>query len=216
MNCQKKTSKKSLYHNVKRKLTTKELAEQTGRGRKPTTQVVQKESDWKTYYGSTKQIVALIKDGKQEDFTREILQFVFNKKLLTYHECKYLFVYGVLENPDKWMNVGADVEHGIWAMYGARLGCWMTNLKDDWDHTNVRDFKYLNSLWNTLETSVTFAGAIGATCISVTRGGVEVRAIATSGVPTDENVSFNSATGVLTFATARPLEVDEFVRMIVK
>ena len=66
------------------------------------------------------------------------------------------------------------------------------------------------------ETSVTFVGAIGSTCISVTRGGVEVRLIATSGVPTDENVSFNSATGVLTFATARPLEVDEFVRMIVK
>jgi hypothetical protein len=66
------------------------------------------------------------------------------------------------------------------------------------------------------ETSVTFSGAIGATCISVTRGGVEVRLIATSGVPTDENVSFNSATGVLTFATARPLEVDEFVRMITK
>jgi predicted secreted protein len=66
------------------------------------------------------------------------------------------------------------------------------------------------------ETSVTFAGAIGSACISVTRGGVEVRAIATSGVPTDENVSFNSATGVLTFATARPLEVDEFVRMITK
>jgi predicted secreted protein len=66
------------------------------------------------------------------------------------------------------------------------------------------------------ETTVTFSGAIGSTCISVTRGGVEVRTIATSGVPTDENVSFNSATGVLTFATARPLEVDEFVRMIVK
>ena len=96
--------KKSLYHNVKRKLTKKELAEQTGRGRKPTTQVVQKESDWKTYYGSTKQIVELIKGGKQEDFTREILQFVFNKKLLTYHECKYLFKYGVLEKPDKYFN----------------------------------------------------------------------------------------------------------------
>jgi predicted secreted protein len=66
------------------------------------------------------------------------------------------------------------------------------------------------------ETSVTFSGAIGSACISVTRGGVEVRTIATSGLPTDENVSFNSATGVLTFATARPLEVDEFVRMIVK
>jgi len=96
--------KKSLYHNVKRKLTKKELAEQTGRGRKPTTQVVQKESDWKTYYGSTKQIVELIKGGKQEDFTREILQFVFNKKLLTYYECKYLFSYGVLEHPQKYFN----------------------------------------------------------------------------------------------------------------
>jgi predicted secreted protein len=64
------------------------------------------------------------------------------------------------------------------------------------------------------ETSVTFLAAIGTTCISVTRGGVEVRTIATSGVPTDENVSFNSATGVITFATARPLESDEFIRAI--
>ena len=64
------------------------------------------------------------------------------------------------------------------------------------------------------ETSVTFLAAIGSTCISVTRGGVEVRLIATSGVPTDENVTFNSATGVLTFATARPLESDEFIRAI--
>jgi hypothetical protein len=97
--------KKSLYHNVKRKLTKKELADMpVARGRKVTTEVVQKESDWKTYYGSTKQIVELIKGGKQEDFTREILQFVSSKKLLTYYECKYLFKYGVLEHPDKWMN----------------------------------------------------------------------------------------------------------------
>ena len=79
--------------------------------------------------------------------------------------------------------------------------------------SSVNSFSYIAAGG---ETSVTFAGAIGTTCISVTRGGVEVRAIATSGTPTDENVSFNSATGVLTFATARPLEVDEFVRMIVK
>ena len=64
------------------------------------------------------------------------------------------------------------------------------------------------------ETSVTFAGAIGSTCISVTRGGVEVRAIATSGTPTDENVTFNTTTGVITFATARALESDEFIRAI--
>ena len=79
--------------------------------------------------------------------------------------------------------------------------------------SSVNSFSYIAAGG---ETSVTFAGAIGSTCISVTRGGVEVRSIATSGVPTDENVSFNTATGVLTFATARPLEVDEFVRMITK
>jgi hypothetical protein len=96
--------KKVLYHNVKKKLTKKEIAEQTGPGRKSATKVVVKESDWKTYYGSAKPILALIKDGKQEEFTREILQLVPNKKLLTYYECKYLFINEVLEHPDKWMN----------------------------------------------------------------------------------------------------------------
>jgi hypothetical protein len=66
--------------------------------------VIQKESDWKTYYGSAKPILDLIKEDKQEEFTREILQLVPNKKLLTYYECKYLFVKGVLEEPEKWYN----------------------------------------------------------------------------------------------------------------
>ena len=97
--------KKSLYHNVKRKLTKKELAEMpVTRGRKVLTEVVKKESDWKTYFGSAKPILALIKDGKQEEFTRQILQLVPNKKLLTYYECKYMFNHSVLENPDKWFN----------------------------------------------------------------------------------------------------------------
>lgn len=45
-----------------------------------------------------------------------------------------------------WCSVGADVENGAWAVYGARLGCYMTNLTD-WDYTQVRDFDYLNSLF---------------------------------------------------------------------
>lgn len=45
-----------------------------------------------------------------------------------------------------WCSVGADVENGIWAMYGARLGCYMTMLTD-WDYVNVRDFDYLNTLY---------------------------------------------------------------------
>ena len=96
--------KKSLFHNVRKKLTKKQLVEQTGRGRKPTTEIVQKESDWKTYYGSAKPILDLLKEGKQEEFTREILQLVPNKKLLTYYECKYLFMLGVIEKQDGYFN----------------------------------------------------------------------------------------------------------------
>jgi hypothetical protein len=66
------------------------------------------------------------------------------------------------------------------------------------------------------ETSITLSGAIGKTCITVTRGGVEVRSIATSGTPTGENVTFNASTGVITFATARALAADEFIRAIFK
>ena len=96
--------KKVLYHNVKRKLTRKELAEHQGAGRKPTHQTIQKESDWKTYYGSAKPILEMLKEGKQQEFKREILELVYSKKLLTYYECKYLFKHGVLENPSEYFN----------------------------------------------------------------------------------------------------------------
>lgn len=55
------------------------------------------ESDWMTYYGSHKEIKQLIKEGKQDQFTREILMFVPSKKLLTYYEAKFLFIKEVLE-----------------------------------------------------------------------------------------------------------------------
>jgi len=45
-----------------------------------------------------------------------------------------------------WCSVGADVLHGLWCIYGARMGCQMTNLTD-WDYINVRDFEYLNNMW---------------------------------------------------------------------
>jgi hypothetical protein len=66
------------------------------------------------------------------------------------------------------------------------------------------------------QTSITWTGAIGLSCVTVTRGGIEVRTIQTSGVPTGENVTFNSSTGTLTFASTRALEADEFVRALFK
>lgn len=96
--------KKSLFHTLNKKLGKKELAQlPTTRGRTKTTKQIIKESDWKTYYGSEEFIKQQIKDGKQEEFTREIIHLVYNKKQLTYFECKYQFIYSVLES-EEWMN----------------------------------------------------------------------------------------------------------------
>ena len=47
-----------------------------------------------------------------------------------------------------WTMVGADVENGLWAIYGAREGLYKT-MCTDWDYVNVRDFTWLNNYWNT-------------------------------------------------------------------
>jgi hypothetical protein len=96
--------KKSLYHSTNVKLGKKEIANlPITRGRTKLTKQVIKESDWKSYYGSEEFIKQRIKEKKQEEFTREIIHFVENKKLLTYFECKYQFIYNVLESSE-WMN----------------------------------------------------------------------------------------------------------------
>jgi hypothetical protein len=95
--------KKALYHNIKKKLTKKEKEEQKGPGRKSISKVVKKESDWKTYYGSNLEIKNLIKEKKENEFKREIIKIINNKKLLTYFECKLLFEKEVLEN-NNWFN----------------------------------------------------------------------------------------------------------------
>jgi hypothetical protein len=96
--------KKVLYHNKKVKLGKKEVAELTGVGRKPTTKIVTKESDWESYYGSNKEVIQLIKEGKQSLFTRTIIKLAPNKKLLTYYETQALFTYKVLEHPESFYN----------------------------------------------------------------------------------------------------------------
>ena len=103
--------KKVLYFERNVKLGKKELqalkeerkAKGIG-GRPPAKKKVIKESDWKTYYGSQAEIKELVSKGKESDFSREILKFVDNKKHLTYYECKYLFIYEVLENNEEYIN----------------------------------------------------------------------------------------------------------------
>jgi predicted secreted protein len=61
------------------------------------------------------------------------------------------------------------------------------------------------------ETTISFSDMVGKTCLYVSRGGIDVREIVT-GIPSGEQVSWNTFSGVLTFA--RALESDEFVRML--
>lgn len=69
-------------------------------GRVPAKKKVVKESDWKTYYGSQTEIKALVKESNPADWTREILEFVPTKKLLTYYEIKHIFINNALEDTD--------------------------------------------------------------------------------------------------------------------
>lgn len=46
-----------------------------------------------------------------------------------------------------WHSVGADTDNGYYAIYGARVGTYLTMLTD-WDYTQVQDFGKLADLWN--------------------------------------------------------------------
>lgn len=52
-----------------------------------------------------------------------------------------------------WHNVGRDVEHGIWAIAGSRMGTYMTMITPQWDHRMVQDFAELEKLWATVKDS---------------------------------------------------------------
>ena len=41
-----------------------------------------------------------------------------------------------------WCNVGADVENGIWATYGARLGCYDVNLNKDFVLESISNYDW--------------------------------------------------------------------------
>jgi len=51
-----------------------------------------------------------------------------------------------LDNLTVWHNVGQDVEHGIWAIVGSRMGTFKTMLTD-WDYRKVQDFEELEKIW---------------------------------------------------------------------
>ena len=97
--------KKILIYTSKAKLTKKDLSLYEGHlGRKPKYKIIKKESDWKNYYGSNKLLKELLEKEPTDHFERYIIKLAPNKKLLTYYETQYQFIYQVLEKPDKFFN----------------------------------------------------------------------------------------------------------------
>ena len=88
--------RKILINTLNKKLTKKELLEQTGPGRKPTKKKVVKESNWLSYWGSNKPLLEDIQELGKEEFKREILKLTFSKKQLTYYELHYQCIFEVL------------------------------------------------------------------------------------------------------------------------
>jgi hypothetical protein len=67
-------------------------------GRASLKKKVRKTSDWETYYSSNEWINEQVKEGKQEEFKRKIIQFCNSKKSLSYYEVYWMFKYDVLSD----------------------------------------------------------------------------------------------------------------------
>lgn len=52
--------------------------------------------------------------------------------------------YGNYNRLQTWCNIGSDVENGLWAIYGARLGCYKAVLTD-WDNNLISDYEWFKS-----------------------------------------------------------------------
>ena len=65
---------------------------------------VQKESDWKSYYGSNKSLQADIERLGQDKFEREIVKLCKTRGTASYWEAKLQMQHEVLEKPDDFYN----------------------------------------------------------------------------------------------------------------
>ena len=107
--------KKILYFTRKVKLGKKDLLQYEGVvGRRPSYKLAIKESDWKTYTGSNKELNDDIKNGTS--YKKEILYYCRDKKQLAYSETKELFVREVLEHDEFYnSNISGKFYHkDVW------------------------------------------------------------------------------------------------------
>jgi hypothetical protein len=83
---------------------------------------------------------------------REGVKMCLNKGARpTLSEFKQRVHHRNLDHLTIWHNVGRDVDNGIWAIAGSRMGTYMTMITSQWDYRTVQDFAELETLWNTVK-----------------------------------------------------------------
>ena len=89
---------KKIFKNTKTKQLTKKETQSLpiARGRTPSKKKIITESNWKEYWGSSKELLDDIKTLGKDKFERIILDFCLTKKQLTYSEIYHQMVYRVL------------------------------------------------------------------------------------------------------------------------
>jgi len=88
---------KKILHSTRNKTLTKRETEEWNKpGKIPKKRKVVTESDWSKYWGSSKTLLAAIKESGHDAFTREILKPCISKKQMTYWEVYYQMRYEVL------------------------------------------------------------------------------------------------------------------------
>lgn len=90
-----KTEKSYIGKKLLQKTKTRQV-----KGKKKRSKV---ESDWKTYYGSNKELQADVEKMGASKFRREILMLCKTKGTANYFEMKYQIQFEVLES-DRWYN----------------------------------------------------------------------------------------------------------------
>lgn len=107
----KKYIGKKILHTTRKKVLGKreyaalkeERKEQRIPGVTPKKKIVKSESDWKSYYGSSKEVKDLVKSSKPDEWHRTVLKICTAKKQMSYWETKYQFIHNVLET-DNYLN----------------------------------------------------------------------------------------------------------------
>ena len=59
-----------------------------------------------------------------------------------------------LRNLRIWSSVGADIENGLWAIFGTRAG-WAAMCDPEFDYTVIRDYDWFNRFWKDISAETT-------------------------------------------------------------